>query len=161
MSELFVKGMQSEEMTFKGKLSWVRMVQPNKFDKWSLTLHPDAESLKKISVLQKEGIKNQLKIDDDGNYLQISRPTTIELRRGVKTPVSQPVITNSDGSPMEGVAVGNGSDGIVTCEVYSHPVPNTDKRAKAMRLLSLEVTNLIPFEMSKPGETAGWNGQTS
>lgn len=161
MADIYVRGMNSTDIKLKGKLSWVRGVQPNKFDKWSVTLHPDAESLEVIRKLQAEGIKNQVKVDDDGYYLQISRPTTVELRKGVKTPVSPPVITNADGSPMEGVAIGNSSDGIVTCEVYSHPVPNTDKRAKAMRWYGVEVTNLIPFEMNKDKETSGWDGKTS
>src|SRR5882672_11237934 len=119
--------MNSEDVTLKGKVSWVRMFQPNQFNKWSLTLHPDAESLKKFSLLQKEGVKNQLKIDDDGTHLQISRPTFVELRKGVKTQVSLPTLTHADGRSMEGVRVGDGSSGTVTVEVYSHPIPDSQK----------------------------------
>lgn len=145
MTEYFTRGRESEDVKLKGKVSWVRMVEPNKFDKWSLTLHPDAPSMERIRVLQAEGIKNIVKMDDDGFYLQISRPTTVELRKGVKTPVTPPTVSNTDGSSMEGIAIGNGSDAVVTVEVYTHPVPNTDRRAKAMRLNHLEVLDLIPF----------------
>lgn len=158
MTEMFTKGQNSEDVKLKGKVSWVRGVQPNKFDRWSLNLHPDTASLERIRELQAEGVKNVIKKDEDGYYLQISRPTTVEMRKGYKQPVTPPIIRGKDGASMEGVAIGNGSDAIVTVEVYSHPVPNTDKRAKAMRWLELDVVDLIPFE--RPEESA-WNGQTS
>lgn len=147
---MFTRGMNSEDVLLKGKVSWVRMVQPNKYDKWSLTLHPDTESLNIIRDLQGDGVKNVVKKDDDGQYfLQISRPTTVELRKGVKQAVTPPIITHLDGRPMEGVAIGNGTDGTVIVEVYSHPVPNTEKRAKAMRLSGLKIENLVPFEIKE------------
>jgi hypothetical protein len=158
LTEFYVRGQNSVDVKLKGKLSWVRGTQPNKFEKWSLNLHPDAESLAIFRDLQVDGVKNQLKKDDDGLYFQISRPTFVEFRKGVKTPVAPPVITHADGRSMDGVSIGNGSDGVVTCEVYTHPVPNTEKRAKAMRWLSLEVTDLVPFETKQDG---GWDGKTS
>lgn len=144
----FTRGQNSYDVELKGKVSWVRMVQPNKYDKWSLTLHPDTESLNIIRDLQAEGVKNVIKKDDDNQYyLQISRPTTVELRKGVKSGVTPPIITDMDGRPMEGMAIGNGTDGTVICEVYSHPVPNSDKRAKALRLAGLKIENLVPFNI--------------
>ncbi len=145
MEQYYTRGKNSDDLKLKGKVSWVRLREPNKFDKWSLNIHPDAESLEQFRELQAEGVKNQIKKDDDGYYFQISRPVTIELRRGVKTPVTEPWIKDKDGNEFEG-NVGNGSEGIVHCEVYSHPVPNTEKRAKAIRLMGLEITDLIPFE---------------
>jgi len=158
LTEMFEKGQNSEMMKFKGKVSWVRGVQPNKFDRWSLNLHPDATSLEVIRDLQAEGVKNVIKKDEDGYYLQISRPTTVEMRKGYKQPVTPPILRREDGSSLEGVAIGNGSDAVVTCEVYSHPVPNSEKRAKAMRWYALDVVDLIPFD--RPEDNA-WNGQTS
>ena len=140
----FSRGGNSEDVYVKGKISWVRHITPNKWDKWSVTLHPDAESLEKIRDLQSEGIKNVIKKDDDGYYVAFSRPTTIELRKGQVTGVTPPVVTHVDGTPMEGVAIGNGSDGIVKLEVYTHPTPNGG-RAKAARWAALRIDNLIPF----------------
>jgi hypothetical protein len=158
--EIFDIGKNSELQKFTGKVTWVRMVQLNKYDKWSLNFYPDRESLDRIRDLQAEGIKNVVKKDDDGYFLQISRPSTVEFRKGVKTPVTQPRVTHSDGRSMEDVAIGNMSSGVVTCEVYSHAVPNSEKRAKAMRLYGLEVTDLVPFVSDKEASQP-WNGQTS
>lgn len=143
MQEYYTKGNKSDEIKLKGKVSWVQLREPNKFGKWSLNLHPDAESLEVFRELQAEGVKNQIKKDDDGYYFQISRPVTIELRKGIKTPVTDPFIKH-EGKDFEG-QVGNNSDAIVHCEVYSHPVPNTEKRAKAMRLMGIDIVNLVPF----------------
>lgn len=140
----FSRGQASEDVFVSGKISWVKHITPNKWDKWSVTLHPNAESLEKIRDLQSEGIKNVIKKDDDGYFVQFSRPTTIELRKGTVTGVTPPVVTNADGTPMEGVAIGNGSDGTVKLEVYSHPTPSGG-RAKAARWAALRIDNLIPF----------------
>lgn len=145
MNQPFIKGQNSEVITVRGKVSWVRCVSPNKFGKWSVTLHPDKDSLDKIRDLQAEGMKNVVKKDDDGYFVQFSRPTELELRKGFKQGVTPPTIVSQDGKPLEGVAVGNGSDAVVMLEVYSHPVPNTDKRAKAARLMGLKIENLVPF----------------
>lgn len=143
----FTKGMNSKLEEFQGKVSWVRMVNLNRYDKWSVTLHPNAESLERIRELQADGLKNVIKKDEDGYYIQFSRPPTIELRKGVKTGVTPPVITDKDGRPLEGVAVGNGTDATVILEVYTHPVPNSEKRATAARLAGLRVENLVPFDI--------------
>lgn len=140
----FTRGKGSEDVYVKGKVSWVKAVTPNDWDKWTVTLHPDAESLEVIRELQADGIKNRMKKDDDGYFIQFSRPTTIELRKGVKTGVTPPEVVDSNGAPLEGVAIGNGSDATVKLEVYSHPTPGGG-RAKAARWAALRIDNLIPF----------------
>lgn len=140
----FSRGKGSEDVYVKGKVSWVKAVQPNQWDKWQVTLHPDAESLEVIRDLQSQGIKNVIKKDDDGYYVAFSRPTTIELRKGVLTGVTPPEVVDANGAPMENVAIGNGSDATVKLEVYSHPTP-TGGRAKAARWAALRIDNLIPF----------------
>lgn len=141
----FHKGANSEVIFLNGKVSWVRHITPNKFDKWSCQFYPDAESLERLRELQAEGIKNVIKKDDDGYNLQLSRPTFVEFRKGVKQGVTPPVITDMEGKPMEGISIGNGTDATVVCEVYSHRVPNSEKRAKAIRWMGLKIQNLVPF----------------
>ena len=58
--------------------------------------------------------------------------------------VTPPEIVNADGSPLEGVAIGNGSDATMKLEVYSHGTPGGG-RAKAARWAALRIDNLIPF----------------
>lgn len=156
---MFDFGKNSEKLTLQGKTTWARLFSPNKYDKWSLNFYPNKDSLDKFRDLQMDGVKNQLKKDDDGIYFQISRPTTIELRKGLKTPVTPPRVLNN-GTPVEDLTIGNGSGCDVTLEVYTHPVPNTDKRAKAIRLYSVDITDLVPF-VSADNATEGWNGKSS
>lgn len=163
MTAPYDKGANTELLDLKGKLMWVRCVDLNRYGKWSLDLYPDAASLEKLRELQAEGVKNVIKKDDDGYHVQISRPPTVEFQRGVVQSVTPPKIRDKDKKPLaDNVRVGNGSDGIVTVEVYSHKVPNSEKRAKAMRLYGITVENLVPFELtteesSSETKTEGWD----
>lgn len=149
----FDRGVNSSIMELKGKLMWCRLVELNKYGKWSLDLFPDTESLEKLRRLQAEGIKNVIKLDDEGSYhVQISRPAQIEFQKGHFQSVTPPKLRDKDKQPLpDNVRIGNGSDGVVAVEVYTHRVPNSEKRAKAMRLYGVEVHNLIPFEVTEEG----------
>lgn len=140
----FSRGKGSVDVYVKGKVSWVKAVTPNEWNKWTLCLHPDNESLEILRDLQAEGMKNVIKKDEDGYYIRFSRPCEVELRKGVKTGVTPPEIVDVNGAPMENVAIGNGSDGTVKLEVYVHPTPGGGK-SKAARWAALRVDNLIPF----------------
>lgn len=145
-NSMFTKGINSVLEELPGKVRWVRHIQPNKFDKWSVQFYPNTEALERLRELQGEGVKNVLKKDPvDGYNVQISRPTTIELRRGIKQAVTPPIVTDEKGNDLGEVQVGNDSDGVVVVERYTHPVPNSEKRATAIRWYGLKVTNLIPF----------------
>jgi hypothetical protein len=134
----------SEDVYLQGKVSWVKYVTPDPmYNKWSLTLHPTPESLEKIRELQAEGVKNLVKKDEDGYYVSFSRPTERKMK-GKIIGMTPPVVLNKEGIPLEGVAIGNGSDGTVKLEVYSHGTPSGGK-AKAARWAGLKLDNLIPF----------------
>ena len=141
--------MSSTEYVFiQGKISWLKNTVPDEWGKWKVTIHPNAESLEKIRELQTEGIKNVLKKDDDGYYTTFSRPTQ-KMIKGKVIGFAPPEVLQADGkTPLTGILVGNGSDGTVKLEVYSHGTPGGGK-AKAARLLSIKVDNLIPFEMNR------------
>lgn len=149
----FDRGQNSTIMELKGKLMWCRLVELNKYGKWSLDLYPDAPSLEVLRRLQAEGIKNVIKLDDEGQYhVQISRPAQIELQKGQVQSVTSPKLRDKDKQPLpDNIRIGNGSDGVVAVEVYTHRVPNSEKRAKAMRLYGVEVHNLVPFEVTDQG----------
>lgn len=141
----YSRGKNSEILQFKGKFTWCQLVNLNKYGKWSLNLYPDHEALEKIRELQAEGVKNVIKKDDDGYYLQISRPAQIEFVKGQAQSVTPPVVRDKDKNALpNNVEIGDGSDGLVAVEVYSYKLPNTEKRSKAMRLYGIEVHNLVP-----------------
>ncbi len=135
----------SDYVYVQGKVSWVKYITPDPmYNKWSVTLHPNEESMKIIQQLQMDkGIKNQFKKDEDGYYIQFSRPADRKIK-GKVVGMTPPVVLDSAGQPMDGVAIGNGSDATVKLEIYSHPTPSGG-RAHAARFASLKVDNLVPF----------------
>lgn len=134
----------AEEVYFKGKAKWAnRLYVPDiEYKKWGLVLYPDPSSLEVIRDLQAQGVKNVLKKDDDGYYISLGRPTE-KVIRGKVVPFSPPVVLGTDGNPTT-VPIGNGSDVTVKMEVYSHGTP-TGGKAKAMRLQSVRIDNLVPY----------------
>ena len=130
----------------QGKLSWVRCDKPDEWGKWKATIHPTPASLEKIRELQAEGLKNVLKKDEDGYFIAFSRPTQ-KMIKGKVVGLIPPSVVDENGAPFN-KPIGNGSDGILKLEVYQHSTPGGGK-AKAARLESVKVTNLIPFERAK------------
>lgn len=137
--------MAKEYIYLKGTFNWARLVKPNKWDKWSIQLHPDAESLEMIRDLQAEGIKHTLKKDDDGYFINIGRPTTkTYVKTGQTVSFTPPMVVDKDGVPLDGSTIGNGSSGSLKVEVYSHGTPGGGK-AKNIRLEAVKVDNHVMF----------------
>lgn len=127
----------------QGKVSWFRPKVPNKWNKWSVQIHPNQDGLELIRDLQSQGLKNQLKKDEDGYFLNVSRPVTKETATGKILSFEPVKVFDKDGNPFDG-NVGNGSDVTIKIEVYEHGTPGGGK-AKAMRWVSARIDNLIPF----------------
>lgn len=140
--------MATEFVFLQGKGSWIRPQVVNQWGKYSMVLHPNAESLEKIRDLQAEGVKNVIGKDDDGYFVRLSRPSEIKIDGKIKGLVP-PEVFGPDGNPLRDVLIGNGSDVTVKMEVYLHKVPASDKKAKAMRWLAIKVNELIPFTPEK------------
>lgn len=139
-----VKYSKSEYKFIQGKVSWMKNKVTNQWGKYSVQIHPNPESLEIIRDLQAEGLKNQLKKDDDGYFVNFSRPATKEFRTGKVVTFVPPEVFDMDGHPFDG-AVGNGSDATVKIEVYMHDTPGGGK-AKAARWVSARIDNLVPYE---------------
>jgi len=135
---------KAETVFIKGKIFWCKNVTPDPvYNKWSVTVYPNEESLAKVKELKKEGIQNHLKMDDDGWYISFSRPCERKFRGRVEG-MAPPMIIDSEGKPLD-KRVGNGSDGIVKLDVYSHKTMTPGQFKKAARWEGLRVDNLIEF----------------
>lgn len=138
--------------TFKylqGKVSWFRNKTPNKWNKYSVQIHPDTKSLEIIRDLQAEGLKNNLKKDDDGYFCNFTRPVTKEYQSGKIVSFTPVDVFDMEGQPYDG-PVGNGSDATLKIEVYEHDTPGGG-RAKAARWVSARIDTLVPYEVDKDG----------
>lgn len=139
-----VKYSKSEYIFIQGKVSWLKSKMTNKWNKYSVQIHPNAEGLEIIRGLQAEGLKNNLKKDDDGYYVNFTRPATKEFRSGKVVTYAPPDVFDTAGKPFDG-GVGNGSDATLKIEVYQHETPGGGK-AKAARWVSARIDNLVPYE---------------
>jgi len=147
---------KTEFVYLQGKTKWFRHSAPNQWGNWAHDLYLDPPSLEKWKELQEggediQGIKNQLRKDEDGYFVTLRRPIEKQMKTGKKMGFSPPDVYMADGvTPLRGVLVGNGSDITTKLEVYTHFIPgSTNKKARAIRWLSSKVDNLVPFENTK------------
>lgn len=130
-----------------GKIKYIHAVNFNKYNKWSVTFYPDNASLEVIRDYQAKGVKNVMKKDDDGYFIQFSREPT-KLMRGKVVAFTAPKVVDSEGRPFDGSKIGWGSDATIRLEVYQHGTPNGGK-AFAARWDSIRVNNLVEFTPDK------------
>lgn len=152
---------QTEFVYLSGKAKWVRNLIPTEHGDWRCTLYPDAASLDKIKEMQSRGLMNHLKKDEDGYYMQFKRPTERKFKAGTTQGMLPPLVVNSDGEPLIGVMVGNGSDVTIKLEVYPFNKIGGSGKAIAARWASMRVDNLIPYEREKdftPQENNSYRG---
>lgn len=132
---------------FHGKIKFIHAVNFNKYDKWSVTFYPDVKSLERIREIQAEGVKNVMKKDDEGYYIQFSREPT-KLIRGKVVAFTAPKVVDKAGQPFDGSKIGWGSDATIRLEVYKHSTPNGGF-SKAARWDSIRIDNLVEFSPEK------------
>jgi hypothetical protein len=138
----------------KGKGKWCQrlFVPDEKFDPpaWKFDFYPDQEGYNILMKLKEpgegmQGLLNKIKKDEDGYYTQIKRPTYINSRKG-RINLAPPIIVDADGNPWDGKPIGNGSDLTVKLDKRIYKVPVGNKMGIAIRLVSVRVDNLVPFE---------------
>lgn len=134
---------KGKEVILQGKAKWVHTKRPDKYGKWTCTLYPNAESLAIINEMIAEGIKNELKKDDDGYYMSFGRYVERTDRNGRKYNLQPVEVMNADRTLFEGY-VGNGSDVTIKLDYYGGIAP-TKQPYKAARLAGIRIDNLVPY----------------
>ena len=140
---------KTEFIYLQGKVSWFRATTTNKWNKYSTQFHPNDKSLEVIRELQSQGLKNNLKKDEDGWFTNFTRPVSKEYKSGKVITFTPVEVFDKDGNPFIGM-VGNGSDATLKIEVYEHETPGGG-RAKAARWASARIDNLIPYNVDTDG----------
>ncbi len=145
--------MASDFITLQGKCTWNYLTMPDaQFGepKYKIKLYPDAASYEKILKLKEPpAIMNVIGKDDDGYFINISRPVTINNRGKMQALPLPQILDGKNPLPNGGFApldarVGHGSDVTVKCEVRSY---NTKAKTagRSLRLTAVRVDNLVPF----------------
>lgn len=140
---------KDEEVFLKGKIKWCKHLKPDTTyePKWSVVMYVEGAELEKVREWQAQGIKNSVKKDEDGWFITLSRKTAIRTKQGREIGMEPPKVIDKDGAPIVAM-VGNGSDGIAKCTLWSfNPQPGIS--GKALRWEALRVDNLIPFEQHR------------
>jgi len=138
---------------WKGKCTWAHLNTPDKkydpLGKWHITFYPDAVALGEIVELKdpKEGVAgilNHLKKDEDGTFINISRPFQ-RPGKGQMMTFTPPELVDKDGKSISNTRIGHGSDVTVKVEVRTYKNP-AGAKGRSLRLWAVRVDNLIPFE---------------
>lgn len=133
-----------QEVFIKGIIKWCKHIRPDsEYDKWSVVMYIEGEELEKVRMLQgKYGIKNSVKMDDDGWFITLSRKTFIK-NRGRDTPLEPPKVFRVDGDTKIPITelVGNGSTGVAKCILWS----SRNFPGHNLRWSELRVDNLVPY----------------
>lgn len=135
-----------EYVYLSGKAKWFRAGQADQWGFFKTKLYLDPPSKTKFMELKKEGLASFLNMDEEGEWITCKRPSQ-KVMKGRPVSFAPPEILNKDGTiPLRDVNVGDGSD--ITCKmfVYEYRAPGKDTpKKKAMRLESVRVDNLVPF----------------
>lgn len=139
-----------------GKCKWgVGLFAPSPFNKYGIKLNLDNASLSIVLDLKKKGIQNDINKDEDGYWVNLSRPSQINIRGALRT-MTPPVVISADGQPWnKDKGIGDGSD--VTCKVavrkWKSPIGN--KEGISLRLESVRIDHLVDFTTDQwPEHTA-------
>jgi len=137
---------EQEVVYLSGKIAWGRgLFVPSQFNKYSCRLYLDQESLNIVLDLKKRGIQNNVTKDENGYWVNLSRPSQINVRGALRT-MDPPIVIASDGQPWD-KNKGIGDDSDVTCQVIvrNWKAPMGGKTGVSIRLDSVRIDNLVEF----------------
>lgn len=131
-----------------GKVKYIHAVNMSQFNKWSITIEPDAKSLEVVKGWIAEGLKNELKKNEANEYYISFHRDPEKTMRGKKVAFAAPRVIDRDGKIFDGSLIGRGSD--VTCrlDVY-RSTPQSPYKYIAARWDSLRVDELVPWESTR------------
>jgi hypothetical protein len=129
-----------------GKVRWFKHRMPNKFGSFSHSLYLNPESLDLFKKLKEKdgerlGIQTEIKQDEDGYFVNISRPAS-RVYGGKVVTFAPPVILDKNNNTLYDVMIGDGSD--VTTKVQWYPFKFGNKLGSAIRWESSRIENLVP-----------------
>lgn len=125
-----------------GKVKFAMLHELSQFNKYSIVLYPDEESMKKVNELKTKGIKNEIKKDDDGYFIGFHRAPFIETKDGRNIPLGPPLVLNKEGG-QDTALVGKGSDVIIQLDTYGGS--GAKGKYMAARLTAVRIINLVPY----------------
>lgn len=139
--------MAKQYIYVQGKGKWLNglgFLDP-KFNKWNFQFYPNDDSL---NTLRELNLRNTISKDDEGWKINLSRPGS-KVMKGVIVAFEPVKILDKEGKLLEANSIGNGSDLTAKLEHYTYAAPGSQKRNNAIRLESVRIDNLIPYESNR------------
>jgi hypothetical protein len=140
----------AERIKVKGKIKWANglfdlktLTAPDGREDtfWSVSFYPDDKGLDIVYNLQSQGVKNNIRRDEDGFNINYKRPK-VKKMRGEMVEFDPPYVTGPDGSKWDrSEQINQMAEAEVDLAVYSHQIPGSTKKAKAVRLEGVQVLN--------------------
>jgi hypothetical protein len=141
---------------FQGKCKYPKLVNPDiEYRCWSVQTCLTKKSYEDFMKLKDgsdtvEGILNNVKLGEDGEYWVTFKRPMEKTYKGKSQLFTPPKLLNADGTPFPpSTMIGNGSDITVKVEWYTFQPPFKKKKGSAIRMESVRVDNLVPYEMKK------------
>lgn len=128
--------MGTQTYFFRGTCKWAMVyTMDEKYETYKINLYMDEGSL---ALYKKSGIQNEIRTDEDGDYVVFRRPDTKTIRKEL-VKFGKPRVTDTDKRDMTDL-IGNGSEVII--EVIAFDTMN----GIGHRLEHVIVTNLVRYE---------------
>lgn len=89
-----------------------------------------------------EGILNEVKLDDNGKYINLKRPMKKNFGKGDEH-LTPPIVLDKDGNPTK-ENIGTGSDITAKCVLYTWT--RGKRKGRAIRLEAVRIDNLVPYQ---------------
>lgn len=135
--------MATKYYNWDGKFKWAKIHENQKDTKfnpdgvYNIAFYP--KDKKTWTEIQKSGIRTQVKQDEDGEYISLSRRHKQQMGDDLVVLGPPSVFLNKE--PFDG-AIGNGSEGTVNVAIFD------SRYGKGHRLNAINVTELIEYEGS-------------
>ena len=139
-------------MKTRGIIKWPKLVEPDTtFEaQWNCQLEIDKEEATKLKAV---GLSVKTDEDDDGNIVRSSRFSRKLKRKGKAGGVNPPPqVVDSQGNPMDGLIIGNGSEVIVHHKPFKWD--NKFGSGTSTDLRAVQVVNLVEYTPEGGGDNA-------
>lgn len=137
----------SEYLIIEGTAKFTHLFEPDeKFSKWSINQYISMDDVTRMLDLQTQGVKNTLKKDEGGYYVNFGRPVDKKNADGkVIRRFDPPRVVDKDGNLLDrNTRIAAGTKVATRLELYEHGTP-TGKKAKALRLDSVKILDLVEW----------------
>jgi hypothetical protein len=123
----------------RGLAKFAKLTHPDQFNKHSIRIYPNQETMPAVHKLISEGVKNRLAHDDDGYSVTFSRPIKIETKTKGEVLLPPLIVTDEEDHILDDKVIPDGTDVTIKLECYGGRNPIGLGTYKAARLAQIKI----------------------